>query len=163
MTPHEFEQAVRRLADAGTVTLPYGVFPFTPAWQRATKVTAALWNAVDWNAPSGWPHLTVADKKASAKPTLDTIEAEHDRVTYSVIALIRELRMECHRRITKAYGETSWESEVELRLRGAHTNAQDVERDRLRAKYQALIASVKGMTLAERKAFDASADANWTA
>ena len=72
-----------------------------------------------------------------------------------------ELRAECHRLITAAYGEVSIESEILLRLRSGHTEAQDTERDRLRAVYATLKISIETMTLLQLGAFDPTDYAHW--
>lgn len=78
-------------------------------------------------------------------------------------ALLIALKAECKKRITAAYGETSFDEEIALRLRNGQSGAQDTERDRLRAKYQTLKTAIQALDQAGRNAYDVSVDSHWSA
>ena len=73
------------------------------------------------------------------------------------------LRRECKNRICLAYGETEAEDEMLKRLRNGHTAEQDTERERLRAKYTTIKASVTAMNYSTLSSFDPRVDNLWSA
>lgn len=57
----------------------------------------------------------------------------------------------------------SWRDEIEKRMRGDTTAAQDKERDRLRAVCKVEISAVMAMTPEQRSTYDPTADSIWAA
>ena len=112
--------------------------------------------------PSGFK---VADPAASAKPTWEAIEAALllAKIKETQQVALIELRSECKRRITAAYGETDFDDEVALRLRGAATAEHNAERDRLRTIYRAHKITIADGKQAVIDAMDIYADATWAA
>ena len=163
MTSEEFQLAVHELVRGGLV-LPYGHFPgdypggvFDLSDQRAYNLY--LWNPpmlLDYDDP---------DPLASLKPTWETLVANVDPAKIRVLRrnLMRELRSECRRRITIAYGKRSFNDEIALRLRNDATAAQDVERDRLRSVYRQLKVSIESGTKEVVEALDLLAATTWAA
>ena len=90
-----------------------------------------------------------------AKPTWGSLVAIGNRA---------RLRLESRERIMRAYGEETIEEEILLRLRGGQTPEQDLERERLRGRYSALVAYIQSedRTSAEIAGFDPTDDAHWT-
>ena len=71
----------------------------------------------------------------------------------------RSLRFICQRRITKAYGADSFNDEIATRTRGDSTPEQDAERERLRAKYREIKATLLSQST-ERELLSIDLDAN---
>lgn len=147
------------------IVVPYNVIPgdrVRPA--RIPDFTKTSWDAYQWNPPeflSG--EFPDPDPAASPKPSWSTVlkAARMGELIHLADRVAISLRDEAARRITAAYGETDFRGEMELRLRGGHTPAQDAARERLRARYKALTARVRTMSLTELEAFDPYADAHW--
>ena len=170
MTPKQFELALGYLMAAG-LRLPHGIFPgLEPGGVRAFPA-AKDWAFYQWNPPeylvgqAGFDECQEADRDASAKPTWAAIEAAHAIAAPPALREQRqgELRAECRRRITAAYGAADWQDEIEKRAGGRVSAEQDAERDRLRATHAALTAALAGMTLGELEAFKPADDTNWAA
>ena len=96
---------------------------------RANQVLRKAWDSDVWH----WPY----DRP---KPTwLQMLAAERRALLKRLRAdLVQDLRRVAQRRITAAYGTTSFEDELALRLRGEQTAEQDAARERLRARYRAI-------------------------
>lgn len=131
-------------------------------------MTEEKWNAYEYNPPE-WCRAVFpsADVRTNVrpKPTWAEITAAAETASSNALldSILFGLRAEAERRITEAYGETSFRGETELRLRGGHTPAQDAERDRIREKYKSLKASVEGMSHTQRQSFDPTDESHWSA
>ena len=145
-----------------------------PAWSRAacarsrrrrTGLSTSGIRRNIWSAQAGFGECQEADRDASAKPTWAAIEAAHAIAAPPALREQREgeLRAECRRRITAAYGAADWQDEIEKRAGGRVSAEQDAERDRLRATHAALKAALAGLTLGELEAFKPADDASWAA
>ena len=93
------------------------------------------------------------------KPTWASLQPLMDSEV--LLRLIDLTRGECRRRISDAYGASSWEDEMQKRLRGETGEGQDVERDRLRAVCKAQVAALRTMSHTQRLAYDPSVDTVW--
>ena len=143
MTREEVEIALLQIV----TELPHAVLAHLQEG-RALAMTESDWGNLGWEG-------------VATKPTWVAIQAqaaEQRRLDFPV-----RLRDEARRRISAAYGEATFEGEIELRLRGGHTEAQDAERDRLRTVYKAQVAAVAAMTPAEIIVYDPAADSLWAA
>ena len=131
----------------------------------AWEVTEARWNAIEWSAfrivsdylGGRWAIDTV--RLPGRKPTFARVQAEFD--VYIRIHRKKQLRAECRRRIIAAYGAKDWQDEMELRVRGGATVAQNTERDRLRAVYKAQAAGLAGAPVATVTGLEPYDDAVW--
>ena len=171
MTIAQFDIGLEELVREGLVP-PYRVAPGSRPGGRVDAICTswARWRTYDWNPPEFLPidpkrlqEFGDTDFEASPKPSWQELRAAYERGA-PVIArtrLQRELRAECRGRITGAYGETSTDDEILLRLRVGHAEAQDTERDRLRARYQALVTSLDSMALDALDEFDPRDDRHW--
>ena len=76
---------------------------------------------------------------------------------------LQDTRTECRRRISAAYGESNTEDEIFKRLEGRHTQAQDAERVRLRARHgeHKEWLSDSARTIDELENFAPYLDSNW--
>ena len=118
-------------------------------------------------SPAGYlrhlPEFTEPDNIASPKPDWSVLVAHIAPAMLAVLRprALREIRVECRRRIMAVYGEGFFDDEVALRLRNGHTLAQDGERDRLRARYQAIKQQIEVADYETMKAFSLTDDALW--
>ena len=161
MTPRELQLAMRELVLDG-LRLPHDHFPGAYHGGHLEFATEELWNLYPWNPPA---FITLEiDALASPKPTWAEIEAQVDpgQVRFLAPLLRLDLRRECRERITVAYGENTFDAEMELRLR-SDTPDEDAERDRLRARYRELKDRIETGTLEELRALDLETDATWAA
>ena len=147
--------------------LPFDAMPGEPPDGDEIVFTEDTWNSHRWNPPGAvaYPPDTF-DADASPKPTWAMLVAA---VAPAELAQAREraiadLKALCRRKITAAYGATSLNDEMLLRLRNGETAAQNTERDRLRVLFQmqktainaaTTTAAVEGLLAAAR------ADAFW--
>ena len=168
LTAEQFSTGMDQLVEEGLL-LPHG-FPVGsfPGGVRPFN-TAAEWRNYQFNPPgflSNDPRFSTfsaRDPEAGPKPSWAQIVSAY-QVAVPVQARERlnvELRAECHRLITAAYGEVTIGDEILLRLRGGHTEGQDTERDRLRAVYATLKTRIETMTLPQLDAFDPTNYAHW--
>ena len=146
--------------------MPYGLDPgSTPGgWNPPLKKTA--WDAYQWNPPEYMSNEhPVLDPDASEKPTWQEIIAVIELAQLPIIRKrrLRELRRECQKRISIAYGETVLEDEILKRLRNGHTAEQDTERDRLRAKHTTIKSTIETMNYSTLNSFDPTLDSLWSA
>ena len=182
ITNIQIEQALDYLGIKAPHNLHIGSIPggvITPA-------TEADWDAFQWNPPQYYrqagtftvgdttfeieqamvDELGVVDAEAGAKPTWSDLMIAISSANTREIKrnLLRVLRNICRARITTAYGQDNHHDEIELRLGGRHTEAQDTERERLRTRYSIIKAWIESTdrTLTELEALDLNDDANWT-
>lgn len=131
---------------------PHGVFIFGEGsgLELIPELTETLWNNYQWNPPVHGhedPEGTFElDDEAPPKPTWEKLMLAYKSFKIPADRLFRveELRFQCSRRISLAYGENSFEEEVKTRLNNDHTAEEDAERERLRARY----AEIKAWILA---------------
>ena len=138
-----FKRGFQQLADEG-LTLPTDGIPSAP--------TAAEWDAFPWSP-------------AKDKPTWEQLMAAcfYGLAARNKATILEALKSECSRRITAAYGMTEWRDEMEMRLRGESTKAQDAERERIRARYATLKARLNAKDIYDfaAESFDATLDSHW--
>ena len=166
MTHDEFQTTIQYMVKTGELYLPHGMFPGSFPGGVHDLSNEEAWTAYTWNPPQYLEHLyAYAERDPIASPhyAWAFIESflEPAMVEFLIPHRCRTLRRECHRRITEAYGEATFNEELALRLRNGQTPAQDIERERLRGIYQTLKTSVKTMTRAELEAFDPTDDTHW--
>ena len=174
ITIMDFYQIIDTLRNDG-VELPYGLHPGSYPGGVHSEImdSETTWNAYQWNPPEYLKHLpeySATDANASSKPTwAQIIYASNNPYPEISIEELRDrrlisLRRSCRGRITRAYGEDNHHDEIELRLGGRHTEAQDTERERLRTRYSIIKAWIESTdrTLTELEGLDLTDDANWT-
>lgn len=140
--------------------LPYGLLPGSYPGGVNLEFTEEEWENYWWNPPRGYE---LPDPECSSKFSwrqLIWADVQAKRVQLPE-QWSRELRAECHRRITQAYEADDAQDEIWKRLRGDNTPEQDTERDRLRAKCKALIAALPNLDLESLEAFDPTDDSHW--
>ena len=126
---------------------PFELSPGEAPGGNALTFTEETWNDYRWNPPGAQAYeADVFDETASAKPTWAMIQAalapaELAQAQQSAVA---ELSALCRRKITAAYGATSLNDEMLLRLRDGETAAQNTERDRLRGMFQTQKTAING-------------------
>ena len=163
-----FQIALNALVENGLV-LPHGIKPgsFPGSWDINVFANEQNWNDYDWNPPEFLPEdYPTADPNASPKPTWAELQtaASMAMPAFRKVDIIRELKRVCRKRITDAYGQDNHHDEIELRLGGRHTEAQDTERERLRTRYSIIKAWIESTdrTLQELESLDLNDDDNWT-
>ena len=161
----DVQRACRHMVSLG-FRLPHGVMPGTRPGGIDSDFTRQAWLDYGWNPIPGLddrPGTAGFDPKASAKFSWRQIvwADRQGELLELRTRLTAELQAEARARITAAYGADDWDDEIQRRLAGRHTAAQDTERDRLRAKYQALKKGFETMPLDDLLAFDPTADAHW--
>ena len=120
--------------------LPFNAAPGEEPGGNAPTFTAETWEQYQWNPPGPLPVPEGAfDESASPKPTWAMIQAAlaPAELAQAKDRAIAELHKLCRRKITAAYGATSLDDEVLLRLCDGETADQNTERDRLRTLYRA--------------------------
>ncbi len=140
--------------------LPHGIRP------GKRTFTEEEWAECRWNPPvvnfevADDDPLVEFDTGASSKPLWSTLLAgQHGAL---VVFKTGELRLEGSRRIMEAYGETSLDDEIQLRLRDGHTPSQDTERERLRGKYAEIKRKLEKATTADAvRAIDVTDNSLW--
>lgn len=135
--------------------------------QRNKPVSEVQWNAYDHSPPgTAVEHFLEANGADNMIPLMPSWA---DLVEASVATARRNLRtghlialcIDAERRISTAYGEATFKDELQNRLRGNQTPAQDEERDRPRGRYNSLAANVEAMSLAQLQAMDPTNDRYW--
>ena len=148
--------------------LPFGISPGEQPGGNAPTFTEETWNAYRWNPPGGIAYPPDAwDEDASDKPAWIELLAALGpaQLESAQRAALRELHDLCKRKITAAYGAGSVDEEMFLRLRNGETDAQNAERDRLRALYASQKAAIETAASPEVVAqllTAALADSFWT-
>ena len=148
------------------IVFPHGFVPGSCVGGCSSEFTSATWAAYDWDTVGGvFPDITAADPAASPKPSWSQLLAARKAAEVKQLRAqhSKALKAECERRIMAAYGETTLNDEILLRLRNGHTAAQDVERDRLRARYRRLKLAMMRMTSVPLRAFKPELDSHWEA
>lgn len=161
----DVRRACRHMVSLG-FRLPHGVMPGSRPGGIDPDFTRAEWLDYAWNpipGMDGLPGTAGFDPQASAKFSWrQLVWADREGELLELRErLAREVDQEARARITAAYGADDWDDEIQRRLAGRHTAAQDTERDRLRAKYQALKKGFETMPLDALRTFDPTADAHW--
>ena len=146
--------------------LPYGFLPGSRPGGNDFFLTRGAWESYGWNPPQYLAHLpefTEPDNIGSPKPDWSVLVAHIEPAMLAILRprALRELRRECKRRITAAYGEDSFDDELALRLRNGHTISQDAERDRLRAAYQTIKGQIETASYETLKTFSVQDEALW--
>ena len=146
--------------------LPYGFLPGSYPGGQVDLSRSTHWRRYGWNPPQHLRHLpefAEPDNIASPKPDWSVLVANVGPAMLAILRprALRDLRLECKRRITAAYGEAAFDDEMALRLRNGHTLAQDGERDRLRAVYQSLKGQIETAGYETLKTFSVKDDALW--
>ena len=154
-----FRATLFRMEADGLIKLPHGL---TPEWPMGTIVTNDVWLATDWNPPTG-AAVRTADPNASLRPSYQRVQfyERRHRLEAKRRTIVGTLSAECHRRIYTQYGAADWREEVERRLNGETSPEQDIERERLRARYRALRDGFTALSDDALLAFDPAADDNW--
>ena len=154
---------IQWLVDEKGLRLPGGLLPGSYTGGILSVFSRDDWNRYDWSSCGGL--LSSPDLSASQKPSIATMRTAIDeaRKIDTRAAHLDTLRAEAERRITAAYGETTFDDEVKLRLRAGDTQKQNTERDRLRAIYVTKKGALMAMTLPQLQAFDPTTDSHWAA
>ena len=171
MSLEQFQIGIDALVSEGLI-LPYAVSPASRPGGIVPAVCTswARWRKYEWNPPEFLPvkgnlyrSYSDSDFNASPKPLWQEIRRAYETAKPRLLkeSLTQQLRVECRRRITLAYGVGDSDDEIFLRLRGGHTPKQDIDRDRLRTLYQTLKVRIGGSTLEELEALDLTDDAIW--
>ena len=172
MTYDEYSTGIHYLRRTAGLVLPYNLMPGSKQGGEIPITSEAEHEDYGWNPPgnfvgnAAFPGYQDADPDASDKPTYAAIEraAGRGQISLARSLLQGHLRKECKRRITLGYGEREFDDEIAVRLRGATTQAQDAERDRLLGKYRERRDWINdaGTELGELQDFDVTADQRWT-
>ena len=146
--------------------LPHGVLPGELPGGDAVTFTAETWEAYQWNPPGLGAYATDSDDSADPKPTWAMLQAAvaPAELAQAQQGAVAELDALCRRKITMAYGESSLNDEMLLRLRGGETADQNTERDRLRALFKTRRAAINAAPTAaavESLLASALADSFW--
>ena len=150
MTREQFVLALahlRGLDGESPLQLPHGVLPGELPGGEAVTFTAETWEAYQWNPPGlGAYAADDADDSADPKPTWAMLQAAATpaELAQAQRRAVGELKTLCRRKITAAYGATSLNDEMLLRLRDGETTAQNTERDRLRGLFQTQKTAING-------------------
>ena len=140
---------LRGLDGESPLKLPHGVLPGELPGGDAVTFTAETWEAYQWNPPGlGAYAADVWDAGADPKPTWAMLQAAAApaELAQAQRRAVGELKTLCRRKITVAYGETSMDDEMLLRLRDGETAAQNTERDRLRGLFQTQKTAINAAT-----------------
>ena len=148
MTREQFVLALahlRGLDGESPLQLPHGVLPGELPGGEAVTFTADTWEAYQWNPP-GLVAYAVSDDTAGPKPTWAMLQAAAApaELAQAQRRAVGELKTLCRHKITAAYGATSLNDEMLLRLRDGETTAQNTERDRLRGLFQTQKTAING-------------------
>ena len=168
MTREEFNLALNWLREQDPpLALPFGMTPGEEPGGNAPTFTAETWDLYQWNPPGPLPVPEGAfDESASPKPTWAMIQAAlaPAQLAQARAAALSELDDICQRKIIAAYGATSMDKEILLRLRNGETPAQNTERDRLRGLHETQEAAINAAptpAAVETLIVAARADAFW--
>ena len=140
---------LRGLDGESPLKLPHGVLPGELPGGDAVTFTADTWEAYQWNPPGlGAYAVDDWDDSADPKPTWAMLQAAvaPAELAQAQRCAVGELKTLCRRKITAAYGATSLDDEVLLRLRDGETADQNTERDRLRGLFQTQKTAINGAT-----------------
>ena len=154
MTREQFVLALahlRGLDGESPLKLPHGVLPGELPGGDAVTFTAETWEAYQWNPPGlGAYAADDTDDSADPKPTWAMLQAAiaPAELAQAQRRAVGELKPLCRRKITAAYGATSLNDEMLLRLRDGETAEQNAERDRLRGLFRARRDAVNAATTA---------------
>ena len=154
MTREQFVLALahlRGLDGESPLKLPHGVLPGELPGGDAVTFTAETWEAYQWNPPGlGAYAADDTDDSADPKPTWAMLQAAATpaELAQAQRRAVGELKTLCRRKITAAYGATSLDDEVLLRLRDGETAEQNTERDRLRGLFRARRDAINAATTA---------------
>ena len=131
--------------------LPGGI---NPADHLPPTIDEQIWLRYGWNPPGNIALDGEADIGAGSKPSWATIAAF--AINKRRQQFIARLDAECTTRITAGYGEQNEKAELHFRLRATESGASNAdkirqadgntERDRLRARYQAIKAWINTLT-----------------
>lgn len=168
MTRDEFDLALRHIQINGSpLIVPYGLAPGAKPGGAVPTFTEKTWKKYRWNPPgvanyNGQP----VDSTASTKPTWAMLQAAlaPAKLVQARHAALDEIDDICQRKIIAAYGVTSMDKEILLRLRNGETPAQNTERDRLRGLHETQEAAINAATTpaaVETLIAAARADAFW--
>ena len=147
--------------------LPYGVLAGLPSrWTGGLSLARRIGgdtNGIPRNFYAHLPEFAEPDNIGSPKPDWSVLVAHVEPAMLAILRprFLREIRVECRRRIMAVYGEGFFDDEVALRLRNGHTPAQDGERDRLRARYRGIKQQIEAADYETIKAFSLTDDALW--
>lgn len=170
MTREQFVLALawlRGLDGEAPLKLPHGVSPGELRGGGAVTFTAETWEAYQWNPPGTLAYAADdTDDSADPKPTWAMLQAALPAAQLAAAQSTarRNLRSLCKHKITAAYGVPHAEDELFLRLRSGETDAQNAERDRLRALFRARRAAINAATTTaavESLHAEALADSFW--
>ena len=142
--------------------VPYDEMPWAKD-DRGRVIEETEWVNASWNPVPGSAYA-VADPNAGEKPTWAELTGAIDGVKVTDLRKWRQiqLRRECYRRICEdAYGESTFDDEVMLRLGARHLEAQDTERERLRGRYTVVKGWIAAASLAILEPFDVTDDSHW--
>ena len=159
----DIQRAIAWLVEHEGLRRPHGYMPGSRPGTLDTEFTEATWGIYRWSQVGLAFGMVPRDPGASPKPSWDQLVAANAAaaLTERRTEHLHTLRAECRARITAAYGAMTFEEEVELRLRGDHTAAQDTERERMRERYRELRDLVPYMNERTLARFDPAADAAW--
>lgn len=162
------QRAISQLMQSDGLLLPHDILPGSFPGGIDLDFDETRWLAYQWNPPEGLAEFyPAADPAASPKPTwTQLVEADAaGRLVELRAGKQRAVDKQERERICAAYGAASLEEEILYRLRKAGTPeivAQNAERNRLRARGNALRASVRAAAdIAALEAIDPAANANW--
>lgn len=158
MTPDDVNLALWQLVSENALSLPYGVAPILIG-----TVDEARWNDARWNPAQGQKGYASPDITASGKPSWEMITGAFARAMHTRETLLIHLDDKTTEAIIVAYDANSRNKEINLRLAGEHTPAQDAERIRLIARCHAVEAAIESAdTLEKRQAIrDMIDDGTW--
>ena len=160
LTLRQINDALFNADDQGLVSLPFATVPYFDK-SGVALVSAGEWAACHWNPPiSPLNQETEPDPDASPKPTYEHLLAWYALLTKlttnDVLVRIDEAATQA---ISEAYGVSSRKKEVNMRLAGEATPAQDAERRRLIARCHAVEDEIAAATTeAELQAIQAKID-----
>ena len=195
MTLDEFSEAMSRhdaLSQSGEYRFPHGFSVYSlisnlysnDEIELPDNLDKAWWDSIEWNPGYSVKMAQIyfdeglitadellvmkkADPTAAPKLTWDEILLERKNYLFGDkrSTLLRDISFEVRQRITLNYGAVDTIDETFMRLRGDGTAAQNIERDRLRAKYQVHKAWINdsARTINELELFAVSSDVNWIA
>ena len=170
MNDEQLHAAFYHLIAIGQLVLPHNALPGSKPGGLVEGIgeNEASWLAYTWNPPQflrDLPGGTVADTDASDKPTYAELVVASRRGQALDLRkhALNIAKDETQRRIIVAYGATSFDDEVMLRLRNESTTQQDIERDRLRAVYQALKVAINTADVHFVWMLDIHSDSLWAA
>ena len=161
----DIQAGINYMVEHDGLVLPFGLMPGSYPGGIIREFEQWFWDIYEWNPPGAMGAFQPRDENASEKPTWQAILAacEKAKLQNRRLELCRHLRSQAGRRISSAYDAENYIEEIFLRLRDDHTDAQDTERERLRAKYRELKAWInhEDRTQSELDAYDVTDDSLW--